>query len=82
MSGQAITVIKTVWRKGWRREAAATQVAAADLAIFIHGLERDGLTAADADIFRRAAMKHGARNSRAIILTALGGWRARREVLA
>ena len=68
----------TVWRKGWRQHAARTQAASADLAAFIRKLENDDL-AADADIFRRAAMKHGARNARMIVLAALRDWRARRE---
>lgn len=74
-----MAISQTVWRKGWQREATATQAAAADLAAFIRKLEIDGL-AADADIFRRAAMKHGARNARAIVLAALRDWCTRRKV--
>ena len=71
-------ISKIVWGKGWQREAAETQATSAGLAAFIRKLEMEGL-AADADIFLRAAMKHGARNAKAIILGALRGWRARRE---
>ena len=74
-----MVIAKTVWRKGWQHEAAETQAAAADLAAFIRKLELADLVA-DADIFRRAAMKHGARNARAIVLAALRDWRARREL--
>ena len=76
-----MAIAEKVWRKGWRREAAETQAASADLAAFIRNLENHGL-AADAEIFRRAAMKHGARNARVIVLAALRDWRARREVAA
>jgi predicted kinase len=75
-----MAISKTVWRKGWQREAAETQAAAADLAALIHHLETGGLTSA-AVIFRSVAMKHGARNGKAIILAALQG-RARRQVSA
>jgi hypothetical protein len=67
-----------VWRHGWRHEAAVTQTASADVAGFILKLEQSGL-AADAEIFRRAAMLHGVRDMEAIVKTALREWRAKRE---
>jgi hypothetical protein len=51
-------VSATVWRKGWQREAAATQAAACEIATVIAWLQHEGLSDA-ADIFRRIAMRRG-----------------------
>jgi hypothetical protein len=67
-----------VWRRGWRHETAATQMASAEVARFIRNLEQDGL-ADSAEIFRQAAMLHGVQDIEAIVKTALRAWRAKRE---
>jgi hypothetical protein len=51
-----------VWRKGWRREAAATQAASAELAASINWLKQNGYDDI-AKTVREIAMQHGARNA-------------------
>ncbi len=53
-----------VWRRGWQREAAATQAASAELGRFLRWLEERGYQES-AVIIRHAAMQHGVRKTRA-----------------
>jgi hypothetical protein len=61
---------KTVWRKGWQREAVATQAASKELAAFIGWLEQRGYQDS-ADMLRRMAMQHGVRSAEADLRAAL-----------
>jgi hypothetical protein len=56
------TISDEVWRKGWRREAAATQAASAELAATISWLEQNGYGDIAKNV-REIAMQHGARNA-------------------
>lgn len=82
MSEKATTVSQTVWRKGWQREAAATQAASAAIRGVIRWFEEQGFPDT-ADEIRRAAMQLGARKAEAQLSREIAAWvrtrRARRK---
>jgi hypothetical protein len=57
-----MAISATVWRKGWRREAAATQDATQTLAAFIQWCEQNGYHEIAANV-RAAAMHDGAQQA-------------------
>jgi hypothetical protein len=71
-----VRISEKVWRRGWRRDAIATQAASAQLAGFIRLLEEYGL-ADSATSFRQAAMQYGACCAVANVQSAIRQWRAK-----
>ncbi|HME21499.1 MAG TPA: hypothetical protein VKI44_09185 [Acetobacteraceae bacterium] len=63
-SGKAIS--KKAWRNGWRRDAATTQTASAEVAAIIGYLEQRGFHES-AHAIRRHAMRHGVREAKAAL---------------
>lgn len=56
---KARRIASKVWRRGWRREAAATQAASQELAAVIAWCESEGFSSAAKNI-RQAALETGA----------------------
>jgi hypothetical protein len=70
-------ISKRVWRKGWRREASATQAASAQVAAFIRWLEQEEYCES-AQIVRDVAMRRGVRGAEAALRSALTAVRGKR----
>jgi hypothetical protein len=60
MNGTKLTISEKVWRKGWRREAAATQAASVRIARLLTLFSQHGFDVHD---IRRIAMELGARRA-------------------
>ena len=66
-----------VWRKGWRREAAQTQGASAEIAAMTSWCEKNGFRDT-AKVIRDLAMQYGALKAQAALRRALQIVRGRR----
>jgi hypothetical protein len=70
MSDKPPRISNKVWRKGWRREAAATQAASAELAACLNWLEQNRYGEI-ANIIRQFAMQYGVRKTEPAFRSAL-----------
>jgi hypothetical protein len=75
-----MAILKTVWRKGWRAEAAATQTASAAISGVIRWFEEQGFPDT-ADEIRRSAMQLGARKAEAQLSREIAAWVRTRRTL-